>query len=193
MEGEAPPPVHLGVPHPDATHLGVAEVVRIEHPGDPCLEVDGHESLVLVSGGGEVGRVDDGQFGLELGPGGEVEMLLHSGEVGVALFHDQPGRHRPIWVVADVPVEDHDLGIGQMSVLGGGDIGIRLAGDGGTEMVLGTVGDDHGLVGRAGGHRGEDVEAAEFGQMGVGLLLGKRAQVLDAQALLDRAGTNRHR
>ena len=120
-------------------------------------------------------------------------MLLHPGQVGVALLHDQPGRHCTVGVIADVPVEHQDVGVLQVAVLGGGDIGIRLAGDGGCEVVLGIVGDDHGLVGGPRGHRRDDVEAAELGGMGVGLLLGKGTQVFDAQALLDRASTNRHR
>ncbi len=94
VEGEPAPAVHLGVPHPDAAHLGVAEVVRVEHPRHPGLEVDRDQPLVQVASGAEVWCVDHGEFGLEPAVRREVEVLLHPGEVGVALLHDEPGRHR---------------------------------------------------------------------------------------------------
>src|SRR5438270_483605 len=76
------------VPHAQPALLRLAEVVGVAHARDATIEVDGDDTVVGIALDGQVGRVDDGQLGLEAVRvvDVEVELLLHPGDVRVRLL-----------------------------------------------------------------------------------------------------------
>src|SRR5690606_3971966 len=57
MERQPTPVVDETVPHPEAPHLGLTEVVRAEDPSGPVLEVDDDEPVVWFSRSRKTGGV----------------------------------------------------------------------------------------------------------------------------------------
>ena len=98
------------------------------HSGDPGLEIDGHQPFVRVAGGREVGGVDHGELGIEAAVSREVEELLHPARLAWLFSTISLVAIAPVGMVSDVPVEHDDLGVLQISILGGGDIPVSAGG-----------------------------------------------------------------
>src|SRR5205814_5566353 len=77
VQGEPALVVDDVVPHPEATLLGLPEVIRMQDAGDVMVEIDCDHAIVRVSGRGQPRRVDDLYLGLATVASLEVELLLH--------------------------------------------------------------------------------------------------------------------
>src|SRR4029453_11070539 len=166
VHGQPAALVDLAVPHPQAALLGLPEVVGVEDPGDPGLEVDGDPAVVRVAGGGQVGGVDDGDLGVVAGVAVHrvvVEEPLHAGDVGVGLLDHQAGRGAVGAGVADEAVDLHHVPAADVVVLERGQPGPFLAVDRLVAVLLWPVGDHVGRGLGAGHHPGLDVDVAVLG------------------------------
>ena len=130
--------VDEGVQHPQATLLGLTEVVGTHDAGDVVVGVDEDHAALVVTVEVEAGRVDDLHvrlpvLALFLGAR-EVENLLHRRHVGALGGNPERRRVLGVGVVADVPVDADDVRVGEIlllqldDLLGLGRID-RLAGD----------------------------------------------------------------
>jgi hypothetical protein len=149
------------VPHPQAPHLRLAEVVGAEDPGGPGVEVDRDQAVIGHPGRGQVGRVDDRELGRVVVVLVEVQLLLHGGDVGVGLLHEQPRPGAELGVGADVALDQDHVLLGDVGVL----LGRPLLGLGGRDRGLGVglVADEEGRLRKAGDDPGLIVDVAELG------------------------------
>ena len=167
------------VPHPQPALLGLTEVVRVEDARRVVVEVDGDHTVVGIALGAKTRGVDHLDFRFPARARavvtGEVELLLHPGDVRVPLFHDQPSRGAHVRVVADVAVDHQHVVLGHVGVLGGGDSVVvgarhRLAARGAVHDIRRSRG--------TGQHLGLDVDVAELADASLGHLFGECPQLL---------------
>jgi hypothetical protein len=162
VQREAATVVDELVPHAQPALLRLAEVVGVAHARDAPLEVDRDDAVVRVALDGQVGRVDDGQLGLE----GvrvvdvEVQLLLHAGDVGVGLLDVEARGGAELGVVADEAVDHDHVLTGDVLVLELGDPLALLAGDALLRARLGVVQHEEGRRLGPGKNLGLHVEVA---------------------------------
>jgi hypothetical protein len=161
VHGEAAPLVDEAVPHAQAAHLRLTEVVRAHDAGRPLVEVDEDQALLVVLGDAQARGVDDGEL---RGPGlvaREVQLVLHGDDVRVALLHVQARTGAERRVGADVALQlDHVL-LCDVGVLLRG-VGLGL-GTGHALLAVVLVGDEEGRRREPGEDAGGVVEVAELG------------------------------
>ena len=163
VQGEPALLVDDVVPHPEATLLGLPEVIRMQDAGDVMVEIDRDHTIVRVSGRGQPRRVDDLYLGLATVASLEVELLLHPRDVRVALLHHEAGGRPHLRIVADEAVDHDHVVLGQVLVLEGGDLVVLRTRHG---LAAGLPFDDVGAARAPGQDRGLDVEVAELREAG---------------------------
>ena len=184
VEGEPAEVVDLRVPHPEAALLRLAEVVGVQDPGDAVLEIHGDHAVVRVARRLEVRRVDDLHLRLLAVVAGEVELLLHPGDVRVGLLDRQARSCAEGRFVADVAVDHDDVLVAEVVVLYPRDLLELVTGH---RLAARAVGDDVRAPGAPRGRPGLHVHVAELGHAALRHLFGEAPEIVRGGVVVDRA------
>jgi hypothetical protein len=162
------------VPHPQAALLRLAEVVGVQDARHVPVEIHGDETIVRIAEGSETRCIEHLHIRLLIVVAGEVELLLHAGDVRVALLYHEASAGAELGVVPDPAVDLDHVVVGDVLVLSPRDLfEVRSR----HRLPAGGTVDDERAAGAPGQDLGLDVHIAELGGPALGHLFREAAEL----------------